>query len=56
MSFINKVSVVTIIAAIGNIAIVIYASRFETSYISALFAWVVVITTQLSLIAVRSRR
>lgn len=53
MSNLNKMSVVTIVAAIGNILVVVYMSTYETSYISAILAWTVVITTQLSLISVR---
>lgn len=53
MSFINKVSIATIIMAIVNIAIVVYLASYEVSYVSALFGWFVVVTSQLSLISVR---
>lgn len=56
MSFMNKVSLLTIAAALANILIVIIANTANVSLTSAIFAWVVVITTQLSLIVVRMKR
>lgn len=52
----NKVSLLTIAAALANILIVIIANTANVSLTSAIFAWVVVITTQLSLIVVRMKR
>jgi len=53
MSFLNKVSLATIAMALVNILIVVIANTYYVSSVSSIFAWSVVVTTQLSLIAVR---
>jgi hypothetical protein len=53
MSFINKISLLTILFALITIFIVIILNTADASMTSAIFAWITVITTQLSLISVR---
>lgn len=56
MKFLNTVSLATAIAALINIFVVVFLSDSTASYVSAIFAWIVVITTQLSLISVRLKK
>lgn len=53
MKLLNYVSMATILAAIINILIVIFSDTSIVPFVSAIFAWIVVISTQLSLISVR---
>lgn len=52
----NHVSIATILFVVVNILIVVLSNAFNVAFVSAIFGWLVVVGTQLSLISVRNSK